>query len=372
MDTFANQLQAMVTKMQSFLNTMTEFAVPPAIERLEKQVEAFNESAVPDMVESLMDFVSKVLDAKLPAPGDPKDEAEASTTPPGQVQAHLQSEDPSPDAPDADSFLTGTVRALMTVAATLQQALPGVLDNLIFARQEVSSVAGTMRSTFGTLKGSGPPIFEGVAHLYKSLWVTYFWFFSILTSSMLFYGFWASGFFSSSDGVYVDDYEPPRTVLDRFRTLYGSCHACCRACHDDHLCLWSFVLLMQVVVVVLFWVSVFVCVMSGIKTFMSAGCAQIYFLGDAAVCGGVLQTIRSWLTTFWVGGGETLGTICKDKELLFCDLIGRRLQVSVRNTVLASVLASVLSLQLVLESAILHERARWRAFLEERGNKARA
>merc|ERR1719450_406611 len=100
-----------------------------------------------------------------------------------------------------------------------------------------------------------------------------------MTLSVLYYGFWASGWFGGPKASTVsEDYVPPQTCMERLAVCCTACGNCMTRCHDNNCCFWSVILLMEVLCLVLFIVAIILCILSGVKAFMSAGCAQIYIL----------------------------------------------------------------------------------------------
>merc|ERR1712071_437439 len=137
------------------------------------------------------------------------------------------------------------------------------------------------------------------------------------------------------------------------------CYHCFTSCHDSDLCFWSCILLMQVLILIIFIISVVLCIFAGVKAFILSGCAQIYMLGDSTICLETLQTLREWLSSFSVVPGEGLNSACSDNNLLTCQLISERMAQSTVLTTVFSFLAVILNMQLLIESACLHERAKW-------------
>eukprot|EP00928_Gymnodinium_smaydae_P072451 TRINITY_DN557_c1_g1_i3.p1 TRINITY_DN557_c1_g1~~TRINITY_DN557_c1_g1_i3.p1 ORF type:complete len:171 (-),score=29.70 TRINITY_DN557_c1_g1_i3:12-473(-) len=140
---------------------------------------------------------------------------------------------------------------------------------------------------------------------------------------------------------------------------------------DTQLCLWSTVVLMQVIVLVIFAVTIVLCILAGVKAFVVSTCGNIYMLGDVSVCAGLLENLRSWMGTFHVGvPDEVFDPVCTEEALLTCQLLSKKLGTSAILTTVASIIATVLSLQMIIESARLHEMARYRrVFAEKAGGK---
>jgi hypothetical protein len=359
MDNFVDQVQTMVNKMVSFLTTMESYAGDEGIEQLEGFVSDFAEGAEDDIMNILMSYVDVALE-------DLKDQIDS---PEGAKLSLLQKvrkakTDPGAVIDNAQAAVSGVVTQIMTLLTSIQLALPAVVDDVGFAREEVSAVAEVLDTVFSNFAVSGPPIFEEVASLYSMLWTVYFVFFALLTVSVLFYGFWASGWFGGPKPSAEEDYEAPQGCLDRLRCCCLSCMSCMRSCHDSNLCFWSFVILLEIIVFVLFIVSIVLCLIAGIKAFVSAGCSTVYVLGDNTICQGVLTLIQGWLPSFFTSVGD-LAEACGSQNLLTCELISNATAKAVVYTILGSLVAAVLSFQMIIESAIMHERARWRKIFDD-------
>merc|ERR1740121_3162262 len=103
--------------------------------------------------------------------------------------------------------------------------------------------------------------------------------------------------------------------------------------HDRNLCFWSFVILL---------VSIVLCLIAGIKAFVSAGCSTVYVLGDNTICQGVHTLIQGWLPSFFTSVGD-LAEACGAQNLLTCELINNATAKAVVYTILGSLVAAVLS-----------------------------
>ena len=146
--------------------------------------------------------------------------------------------------------------------------------------------------------------------------------------------------------------------------------ACCRGCTSGHLCFWSLLLLAQVLVLVLFLVSLLICILTGVQAFMGAGCAQIHILVDNQVCSAVLGIFQTFLKTF--GFFEPIEDSCMHRNLLTCDIIRSSVAHMALVAIIGGLLASVLSFQMLIDSAMKHERARCKRLMQEEGLMKRA
>jgi hypothetical protein len=274
-------------------------------------------------------------------------------------------------APIAGEFIPDGIWEQVTdMLRELTNILPTAIDAMVFGRKEVSAVASTLDSLFETLGEKGAPIFDNIAALWTAIWMAYFFFIAPISLIILFYGFWASGWFGGpqADKRTDENYEPPQTFADRCRACCTSCQVCLANCHDMQLCFWSFIIVFQIVVLLIFIMSVVFCIIAGVQIFIGSGCAQIYLLGDDKVCTETMNQMSVFMSTFEVEGGEVpLTMTCEHYNLRTCDLVREKMVSSAMMTVAGSFIAAVFSFQMIFDTALLHERARYRRMMDEMG-----
>jgi len=354
LDSLAVQVNGMFSKVQGFMNQMSSYATSQGVERLVNQSLSFLKGAADDIVLVCEEYV----DAQL---------AEINCQLSGVVcNMTAREKDMSLDLTGSFNFITMTLQDLKTV-------MPAVLKDLKFAKKGVSSVSNSMNSVMVVLGLKAPPFMYQISLLYRRLWVAYFVVFGLMTLGVLFYAFWASGYFGgpqtqTSSAGEDGGYEAPRGFAERLRSCCTSCTACVRGCHDNHLCFWSLLLLAEVVVLLLFLVSVVICIIGGVQAFLSVGCAQVYILGNESICTTALKVMRTFLSTFWMQSSSVQDT-CVQESLLTCQLMTNHMNAVVKLSVFGSLLASVLSFWMVLESALMHERARWSRVVDAQAKK---
>jgi hypothetical protein len=222
-------------------------------------------------------------------------------------------------------------------------------------------VSKQLPSVFDPLELKGPKIFQEVSDLYKTLWTAYYVLFVSITVGVLFYAFWATGWLGGprASDESVEDVQPA-SFRDRMRIICSSCCQCMSDCHDNVMCFWSCIIFCEVIVLLMFIVAIILSLLSGIKAFLGSGCAEIYFLADGHVCQGVLGIVHGWLSQFWQGGAGALEHICESQSLLTCHLIEEKLMQSVMYTTMGSIVAAVLTFQMIVDTAQMHEQLRWR------------
>lgn len=354
LDSVANSVSGMFKKTQSFLTTMDKFAGPQGQDNLKKEANSFIAGASQDLLTVSNSQIDKAVESIKCTAGD-------------QLACGKGF-----DALDLPMEMSGAMVFLTSTTSELKSVLPTVIDNLKFAKKEVSSVSSAINSIMEMLGLKAPPIFRQVAQLYQIAWIVYFVFFFLFTATMLFYAFWASGWFGGPQtNVPSSSYEPPRTFGERLRTCCSSCMAWTNGCCSGHLCFWSCLLLAQLVVLILFLTSLVICLLTGIQAFLGAGCSQIYLIGDDDVCTAALGVVQIFLKTFAISG-NSLDDVCNKEQLLTCSLIRDEIQASAIRVIIGALLASVLSFQMLIDSATKHEKARCQRLLDEEEKKGDA
>jgi len=311
--------------------------------------------------EQIADVLSDTVDNALERLTDTLTDATADVRGDNPVLLQSRARVAKLDQPDDDDAMSGVFQTLVNQLQQIQTILPIAIDTLQGASGQVSSVAANLDSIFEGFADKGPEIFASVAGYWNIIWGLYFGFFAALTLGILYYGFWASGYFGGPQPFAASqESEPPADLMGRITVTFKQCYHCFTGCHDSDLCFWSCILLMQVLILIIFIISLVLCIMAGVKAFLLSGCAQIYMLGDSTVCLETLGSLREWLAGFSVGGaGDALETVCDSESLLTCQLISQRMAQSTLLTTVFSFVAVILSMQLLIESACLHERAKW-------------
>jgi len=263
--------------------------------------------------------------------------------------------------------MSGVWDTIVTVLQALSNFLPQSTKILKFARKEVSEAAKGMDSVFKTFEVKGPQIFDMVAGMWSMVWVLYFFLVCPIGLGLLFYGFWASGYCGGPRAIRYEDEDipAPTTFTERCYVCCNACSMCMKGYHDTALCFWSFIIFAQVVCLLLFVISLLICILAGVNAFLVAGCSQVYMLADPKVCGQTLGFLKAFLDTFHVNlPTEMLEGVCNDNQLLTCQLIEAKMKKAMVYTTVFSFLAALLSFQMLIESALLHERARWRRIID--------
>jgi len=342
LDSFGTMFQGMLKKITGFLNLMKKYATPRGIENLEGQVQEFLDNAVDDVVLSVQRII--VDSANKAGIVDSVHDAQNAV---------------SNAAKNVES--SGVFSMILDVQGVMNSILPTVVENMKFARKEVSAISQTLDSIFSIFSAKGPPIFEWVTSLHHTIFTMYYVLFMVLTPSVLFYAFWATGWFGGEHEPL--EYQAPRSFGDRCRVCCSSCLSCVKSVHDSNLCFWSVLLLLQVVILLMFIFSILLVIVSGVQALLSAGCGEIYLLGDPSICNNTLGLVRKFLTTFMPGISDP----CSDSKLVTCQYIGSELTTILLMTVGGSMVAAILSFQLLVESARMHEMERWKRMLQEVG-----
>lgn len=257
--------------------------------------------------------------------------------------------------------------AVTSLLRMLTNVLPTAIKILKEARLEVSGVGKQLDNIFATFQVKGPAIFETIASLNSKMWFFYYMLLVPLTIGILGYGFYASGWCENDE-----NYEGPSSLADQLCVCRKCCGSCWTNFEDTSLCLWSLIVVMQVIVLIVFIVSIILTILAGVKAFITAGCSQVYIINDDKVCTETMNGISHFLSTFYVGDIVTsLNFICDTQSLKTCQMITEKMMTSTTYTVFGSFAATIFSFELILQTAMLHERAKMRRVLDDEDDKHR-
>merc|ERR1719223_451601 len=235
---------------------------------------------------------------------------------------HLSEEDQIPEQ------ILGAFQQITSVLDAFQSILPTCIKNLKDARTYVSKVSSVLDASFGTFKAKGKPIFDGVAKAYDLVWILYFCLVAPITLGILYYGFWASGWFGGpspapeADGSQQE--EAPEGFVAKCKSVCASCCFCLTGWCGGDMCFWSVLLMAQVGILLLFVIAILLCILAGVKAFIASGCAQIYLLGDEDTCTNTLLLLRNFIETFKIGDAPDfdVDTACRRNTLMTCQELG--------------------------------------------------
>jgi len=267
-------------------------------------------------------------------------------------------------------LVSGVWEKMAQLLKKLVHLLPTATSTLKLARKEVSKLYSNMNSIFMTFEHKGSKIFDAIAGLWRTLWSCYFAVLVSMYPLLLFYAFWSRGYFGGPQPLSKEEeerYQKPKSFTESCVVCCHSCSMCTKVCHDTQLCLWSLVIALQVLALLVFVVSITLCVVAGVKAFLLSGCAQVYVINDYLICKEALLSLRKFVETFELEGALTpLEESCTDNDLLACQLISRKMASSTILTTVFSLLGALVTLQLVFDSAVNHEQARWRRMVNKR------
>lgn len=272
---------------------------------------------------------------------------------------------------ESDEELSGVWTQLTNMVNSLTHVVPQANKAMLFARKEVNRLAKGLDSIFTGFGHSGPPIFSTIESLFQVAWSLYFCVVMVLPLTLLYYAFWAGGFVGGAgtikDQAQLKAEEEEENETPVWKKLLCCCCTFCSCIghgHDYTMCFWSVCILFQIVALVMFLLSFVLCILAAVKMFLAAGCAQIYILGDPSICGTTLQNLRSFLDSFIPGVEPSeMPGFCQDKNLLTCHTIGPELMASGITCAAGSFVASILTFQLLIEAATLHQRAVQRNYI---------
>lgn len=390
LDAFANNIQTFVGKTQSFLSTVETYSGQSGIDYIEENIDSFvsgAEHALLAAIEPLVASIVKAVIEQAERAGTPTDpdsivkevEKEFENIISGGASStksmvmleleRLQDSDGRGSSSSTGNTSMVVFEEISTLMSDLMALLPSAATTVGDARDEVESIAQTMNSIFEMFSTMGPEIFDDISLAYSVLWTVYFVLLLPLTLGTLWYGFWASGWMGGPAAIdwteeSTVELQRPKTCGERMATCYNACCICCSRCHDNLLCFWSCLIIYEIIVLIIFIVAIVLCMLNGIKLFMTSSCTQIYMLDQADMCTNVLTSVKSFIETFVVDPQIAIEDTCSEKSLLMCNLISTQMQTSMMYTTIFSFASAIFQFQLVIESCVLHERAVWQRMHE--------
>lgn len=308
--------------------------------------------------------------------------AEAKAEAQGHVQARLASRKPD---------IHGTWEEMVTSLSSLTRSLPLAMDTLKGARGEAAKIVKNLRSDFDIFLSRGPAAFDEIARQWRVVWLSYFVFLGLCLGGLAYYTVWALGYWSEAEKVAdemteevtrtaterrhsqdegsLDTVAP--TFQDRLKMAFAACVYFFRPRPDRDLAFWSCILCMTAIALLVFLISVFLCITSGFGRFLMSGCAQVYALGDASICLDVLNGLKRTFRSFNFRSGDESSTresmeedlpsdVCIRLDLTTCQKIDNEMNQSAMFVTFFGLLGVALTFQVVLDSAMLHQRSRLR------------
>jgi len=269
---------------------------------------------------------------------------------------------------DIEDTVLNSWTGIVSLLRSFSNLLPKATKCLKDARSEVTKLASNLDSIFGNFADTGQDIFDKIASIWTMVWMIYFVFILPFCLWTLYYGFWANGWFGGPQPITKDASAPPEGFLAKCKVLCTSCCAWCSGFHDTDLCFWSVIIFMQAIILLTFIIAIVLAIVAGVKAFLLAGCSMIYVLQDDEVCLGALGTMRNFLETFQIGSTNSTGPLpqeeidrqCGDHVLTTCNAITALMMKSTIFTVSFGFVGSIFALQMLFDSATLHEQAAFR------------
>jgi len=328
LDSWAGRLGSMVKRVWQFLQMVLKYASPHGIQTMESLVEQFVRDAPNELVDIAHDVANR---------------------------------------PWGNSTVMefGVWPKLRAFLADLQGLLPHVVAAMEAARGGVISVSGSLSTNMEALNAQAP-LFHKSAHIAKASFAWYFVMWLFITLGIAAFNFRVSGFLGGTALEADKEYEPPQTLKERLRVCFSGAAVCLNKCTlDNPLFFWSVLLLVDILVLVSFYVCLTLCVAVAVGTWAQSGCAQLYILGDETVCSEALGIMRKMLGFLSGYPYHIAEDACRAHYLMTCKVFTRELAGQGVLTYFAGFLASIFSFNLLVESANLYERARWQQYRKD-------
>lgn len=265
---------------------------------------------------------------------------------------------------------------LQSMLTQFTNLLPTAMLALRAANQAVITTHADLDTVFSVFSQKGSGIFDSVAKIYRLIWTAYWVLMTSLNIGILYYAFWASGYFGGPKPIVDDEKEGQEEdrhvqrfldkVLAFFHHYKHSCAMCMGRFTRSDTCLWSVLVLGQLFVLVIFSISLVLCILAGVQIFVKLGCHQVYILSDPVICLDNLMGLRNFTSSFYVAKPtENIASVCSGQKLLTCELIAQKFTGGTILTVIFSLLAFLFSTQILFDGATMHEQAKCRVEIAE-------
>lgn len=342
LDTVMDDFRGVVEHVKSFLDMVEDWATPAGQERLQVQLQNFSKFGF----EKFISYMENNFDIKI-------DRGPLALT---EVDQHVRLSN------DIDDWL-----ALAEKLLSINKILPLAATTLTQARQTVSSMSGGLGTRFGLLGDKGGALFETIGAHYEFVFATYCAVFFLTAIWFLFYNFWACGWFGGPCAVSTDlPSARPTTLGGRFMSLIDAVHSEIKEANNDHFSFWGMLLFFQTFLLIFYTISNIIVVLTTAYVIVGAGCDAMPLLMHHQPCNSALSALDSWLPSFLPGRPLSY---CTDNELLVCKVMSDGMVLGSKITGFFSLMAVVLTYQLLIDSAVLHERSRWSLALSRRAKE---
>lgn len=328
LDSWAGRLNSMVKRVWQFLQMVLKYTSTHGIQTMEEIVEEFVRKAPDELVRIAHDLANK----------------------PWRNTTVME---------------FGVWPKLRAFLADLQGLLPNVVSAMEAARGGVLSVSGSLSSNMEVLHAQGP-IFDTSASIAKASFAWYYVMWLSITLAIAAFNFRVSGFLGGTALEADKEYEPPQTLKERLRLCFSGAGECFKKCTlDNPLFFWSVLLLVDILVLVSFYICLTLCVAVAIGTYAQSGCSQLYILGDETICSEAMGVMRKMLSFLSGYPNYIAEDACVQHYLMTCQVFTRELAGQGVLTYFAGLFASMFSFNLLVESANLYERARWQQYRKD-------
>jgi hypothetical protein len=263
-------------------------------------------------------------------------------------------------APEGPAEPTKTWASLARIVRAMIQVGPGAIETLRQVQVPVDVTSKDMTKDLAKTRDELPPVFHDIASVVKMVAYLLFMLFLPLYLGFVYYAYWAGGYMGGPSPR--DDGEQP--VEGRCECLKRCWRCCCNCCigyHDTQTCMFSVVIVMQIICLVLYVLGIVFVLLAVVYFIVPALCAPLPVINGGDGCTNVMKSLKNMLSTFQVSHpDEDVYSICSVHSLHTCSLIEPMLSNAAIYCVAGSWMAVVLTFELIIQFAQMHEGARYR------------
>jgi hypothetical protein len=254
--------------------------------------------------------------------------------------------------------------AVKWITTQLQTIMPYLLMAVDYARKGLLIFAEFLDSVFNVTLIHVPKVMDDVAHMYRVGWAFYMVMLVLLALGLLGYALWVYLYRKGGDRDYSDS--PDAGFFEKL------CN-CCKRYSDTDCCLWSVILVLEIIILVTFLVCIVLAVLAAVKYLMATACEQIYILTSEEIALDAINFLAGVFTHFWNFMSDLWGTLGVEmhklgegelhhaitEPLVVCYHTKGDLKTSVYLTVFGALCSAIFSYHMLIDLAILHTKGKY-------------
>eukprot|EP00929_Paragymnodinium_shiwhaense_P044435 TRINITY_DN22801_c0_g1_i2.p1 TRINITY_DN22801_c0_g1~~TRINITY_DN22801_c0_g1_i2.p1 ORF type:complete len:965 (+),score=264.31 TRINITY_DN22801_c0_g1_i2:125-3019(+) len=373
-DNLADDVVESSQKMSSFFESMEVFASKDGIAHVEDIFKRFSRRGVEEVIEVIgeeLNESSAAEDSKpslletavlqLPRESPEVDQLgkDLETAVQSSPAAAVLKTTPAPSA-KASGANPNSWRNMAALMRALHKNVPTAVELLEQVRVQARAASKELEVASEQIKESVAPAALG-GKAWKAVGIALFVFWLPPYLGLLYYAFWGGGYFGGPQPIDDAEYEPPSTFRERMSACWRCCCNWCTSWNDTQTCMISTVVLMQLMILVMFLLANAVGILCALFIILGSLCSALPIVSSASDCSAIINGITTLFPAFYVSNpGEDMSGACGAYSLVTCDVMAPRLKTGALLCIAGSWLAIILTSELIIQFAAMHECVKYR------------